>query len=469
MELELSRVLQMVDGVWFGDGEDLARRCTGVVTDSRQVQPGHVFVPLQGERFDGCQFVPEALAKGAVAAFYPKHRSVPPEWTASGRWPLILVDDPLSAMQRMAACYRQEWGGRVVAVTGSNGKTTTKDLTAAVLAQKYSVHKTAGNLNNHIGLPLTLLSIPPEADVAVVELGMNHAGEIGHLSRLAQPDVGIITNIGDAHLEHLGTREAIAAAKLEIVQGLRTGGLLLVNGDEPLLKTVPYEGSVYRFGFGPDNDLRLLTAERLGLNQTRFTTNRTERALTVPVIGRHMLQNALAAVLCGLMLGLSEEEIEQGLQSAVLSGMRMEWQVGPNGLYILMDAYNASPTSMRAALELLADLKGFAHKLVLLGDMLELGAEEERLHRELAHHLSPQWLDALFTCGSRAHWIADEARRCGFPAGRIVHAEDVAELVQALLPWVRPNSVLLVKGSRGMRMESIIEALRGDGSWTFGH
>jgi len=469
MERNIQHVLKMVDGIWCGRADDLGRKCSGVVTDSRQVEPGHLFVPLQGERFDGCQFVPEALAKGAVACLFPKDRPVPAEWKDIDGLPLILVDDPLAALQRMAAVHRREWGGRVVAITGSNGKTTTKDLTAAVLAQKYDVHKTKGNLNNHIGLPLTLLSIPPKAEVAVVEMGMNHPGEIGLLSRLAQPDVAIITNIGDAHLEHLGSREAIAAAKLEIVQGLNPAGALLVNGDEPLLRNVPFAGQVLRFGCRPDNDLHLLQDERVNLRQTRFTTNRTARALTVPLIGRHMLQNALAAVLCGLYFGLTEEEVDRGLTAAQLSGMRSEWQEGPNGMQILMDAYNASPTSMRAALQLLADLEGFRCKLALLGDMLELGPEEERLHREMARHLSAEWLDALFTYGGRARWIAEEARRLGFPAERIVSSDNVGEVVRALRPWAKKGTLLLVKGSRGMRLEAIIEALRGDGSWTFDH
>lgn len=469
MERDIRHVLKMVDGVWCGRAEDLERTCTGVVTDSRQVGPGHLFVPLKGERFDGCRFIPDALAKGAVACLFPKDRPIPEEWKDRGAPPLILVDDPLAALQRLAAAYRREWGGRVVAVTGSNGKTTTKDLTAAVLAQQFRVHKTQGNLNNHIGLPLTLLSIPQEAEVAVVEMGMNHRGEIEFLSRLARPDIGIITNIGEAHLEHLGSREAIAAAKLEIVRGLNPGGALLVNGDEPLLQDIPYGGAILRFGLRPDNDLYLIKEEREGIRQTRFATNRTAGLLTVPLIGRHMLQNALAAVLCGLYFGLSEEQIGRGLMSARLSQMRTEWQEGPNGMQILMDAYNASPTSTRAALELLAGLEGFTCKLALLGDMLELGPEEERWHRELAHHLSASWLDALFTYGSRARWIADEARRLGFPAERIVTADDVDELVQALRPWTKPGTVLLVKGSRGMRLEAIIEALRGDGSWTVDH
>jgi len=468
MKRTLQHVVKMVDGVWCGSGEDLARTCDGVVTDSRQVRPGHLFVPLKGERFDGCEFIPEALAKGAVASLYPKDRPVPAEWTANGPLPLIFVDDPLAALQRMADRYRQEWGGRVVAITGSNGKTTTKDVTAAVLAQQFRVHKTAGNLNNHIGLPLTLLAIPQEAEVAVVEMGMNHPGEIAFLSRLARPDVGIITNIGDAHLEHLGSREAIAAAKLEIVHGLNRNGALIVNGDEPLLRTVPYDGAVYRFGFGDGNDLRLLTAERAGRWQTRFTTNRTVHPLTVPLIGRHMLQNVLAAVLCALYFGLSESQIQQGLQAVQLSGMRMEPQKGPNGMQILMDAYNASPTSMRAALELLAELDGFSIKLALLGDMLELGAQEETLHRQVAHQLSPSWLDGLFTYGSRARWISLEAERLGFPVDRIFHTDDPQVMAQALRSWAKPGTVLLVKGSRGMRMEKIIEALRGEGSWTFG-
>jgi len=462
MKRQIQHVLKMVDGSWLGSSEDLSRMCNGVATDSRQVVPGNLFVPLQGERFDGCQFVPEALAKGAAACLYPKDRPLPPELTPGTALPLILVDDPLTALQRMAACYRRELAVKVVAVTGSNGKTTTKDLVSAVLSQGYKVHKTKGNLNNHIGLPMTLLELQEETEVAVVEMGMNHPGEIALLSRLARPDIGMITNIGDAHLQYLGSREGIAAAKMEIIEGMDAAGVLLVNGDEPLLDKIPYPGSILRFGFRSDNDLYPLFIEREGLRQTRFTTNRTRKMLTVPVIGRHMIMNALAAVLCGLQLGLAEEAIAQGLSSAELSGMRMEVQEGPNGMHILMDAYNASPTSMRAALELLRELDGCSAKVALLGDILELGEQEERLHRQLAEHLSPDWLDALVVYGSRARWIADEALRLGFPGSRVFQFADPGAAVQALRKWAKPGTLLLVKASRGMRMEKIIDMLRGD-------
>ncbi len=462
MKRKIQDVLKMVDGAWMGSSEDLSRMCHGVVTDSRQVVPGNLFVPLQGERFDGCQFIPEALSRGAAACLYPKERPLQEEWMSGRPWPLILVQDPLIALQQMAARYRRELPVRVVAVTGSNGKTTTKDLVSAVLSQTFQVHKTKGNLNNHIGLPLTLLGLEEGTEVAVVEMGMNHPGEIALLSRLARPDIGIITNIGDAHLQNLGSREGIAAAKLEIIEGMDPTGVLLVNGDEPLLEKIPYPGSILRFGFRPENDLYPRKIEREGLLRTRFTTNRTRRQLTVPMIGRHMLINALAAVLCGLQFGLSEETIAQGLSSANLSGMRMEVQNGPNGMHILMDAYNASPTSMRAAFDLLREVDGFTAKVALLGDILELGEEEERLHRQLAEHLSPDWLDALLVYGPRARWIADEALRLGFPRSRVFQFSHPDTVVEALRKWTKPGTLLLVKASRGMRMEKIIEALRGD-------
>jgi len=450
----LREVIRMVGGAWTGTPEELDRWVSGVSTDTRTLTPGALFVPLVGTRFDGHQFVREALGRGASAFLWQRDRGVPPGSA-------IVVEDTLAALQRLARAYRRELGARVIGVTGSNGKTTTKDLIAAVLAQRYRVHKTQGNLNNHIGLPLTLLSAPADTEVVVCEMGMSGRGEIACLSRIAEPQLAVITTIGEAHLAQLGSREAIAEAKLEIVEGLDADGTLFLDGDEPLLDLAAerFAGTISRCGFGPRCQWRAQDVAFRGLDGMTFRVGNEPYA--VPIPGRHNVKNALYAVAVGRTLGLAPEEIRRGLAGATITGMRTERVRGIGGATVLNDAYNASPTSVRASLELLAALP-FARRVAVLGDMLELGPEEEALHRDVGRAIDPARIHWLVTVGKRARWIAEGAAEAGFPAARIRCTETPDEAADAVMPLTGADTVILVKASRGMALEAIVRRLTAE-------
>ncbi|PDO11187.1 MAG: UDP-N-acetylmuramoyl-tripeptide--D-alanyl-D-alanine ligase [Candidatus Reconcilbacillus cellulovorans] len=434
----------------------------GVSIDSRTIAPGNLFIPFVGTSHDGHSFVPEAIRKGAAAFCWQTDHGEPPDGA-----PAVLIDDAQTALMRLAAAYRRELQIRVVGVTGSNGKTTTKDMIAAVLGTTYRVQKTRENQNSHIGLPLSVLALEETTEVAVLEMGMRARGEIAELSKIARPDVAVITCIGEAHLERLGSREAIARAKLEILEGLREDGLFVYPGDEPLIRRLLAEaprpsGMVsIRFGESADGSCDLfpiaLMQETAG---THFVGNWAGSPhFYVPLPGRHHVRNALAALAVGKWLGVSDADAARGLRHAELTGMRTTLVRGASGLTILDDAYNANPTSMHAALDLLAELRGFSRKFVVFGDMLELGPEEERYHREIGRRFSPDVVQGVFTVGELAALAAEEAKR-RYPDQLVRAYYDCAKLIDDLLAVVDPGDVVLVKGSRAMRLEQVVEVLR---------
>jgi len=453
-------IIQAVNGKATGMN-DVTKQIYGVSTDTRTLKKGNLFVPLDvGENFDGHQFAGKAFELGASLALWQKDRSNPPL-----NVPLIYVEDTLTALQDLARAYRRQLTTRVIAITGSNGKTTTKDMVAGILATTYRVHKTPGNLNNHIGLPLTILQMEENTEMAVFEMGMSGRYEIEFLSKLASPDAVIITNVGEAHLLQLGTRQEIAKAKLEILSGLKEDGLFIYNGDEPLLEQFmeaaeqPKSMLKFRFGSNADNDF-YPTAMMQDHDGSYFQLN-SEHSLNyfVPILGRHNIINALSAIAAGKFMGVSEADIVRGLRTMESTSMRIEQvPIANNGL-ILNDAYNASPTSVRAAIKLLTELKGFARKTIVLGDMLELGNEEVELHRSIGMELNPDEMDYVYTYGPLAKYIADEARK-RFSAGRIKAFSDKSELIKQLQANVKANDLILVKGSRGMKLEEVVYALK---------
>ncbi|WP_159883942.1 UDP-N-acetylmuramoyl-tripeptide--D-alanyl-D-alanine ligase [Paenibacillus puerhi] len=432
----------------------------GVSKDSRTLSPGNLYIPLIGEAFDGHRFAEAAFEGGASASLWQSDHPELPE----GR-PLVVVDDCLAALQRLAAAYKAQLSVRIVGITGSNGKTTTKDLTAAVLSTAYSVHKTSGNYNNHIGLPLTLLELSEDSDIAVLEMGMSGRGEIELLSSLAGPELAVITNIGDAHLLQLGSREEIARAKTEILAGLQPGGTLVYNGDEPLMELAlaelaqsgdrPVDSySRVRFGAGTGNDL-FPSGISMDRKESRFTLGAAGgREFAIPLLGAHNVLNALAAYAVGRHFGLDDSSIAKGLSGVKVTGMRIEVLEAPGGLTIWNDAYNASPTAMRAALALLHEAKGFERKYACLGDMLELGPDEAELHREVGRFLDPAQVAGVFTFGPLSLHLAEGAKE-RFPEGTVWHFREKEELAHALQAVASPRDVVLIKGSRGMRMEQI--------------
>ncbi|WP_124727712.1 UDP-N-acetylmuramoyl-tripeptide--D-alanyl-D-alanine ligase [Staphylospora marina] len=444
-------------GRLHGTAADRTLLVKGVSTDTRNLWENCLFVPLSGERFDGHAFLNQAVEGGAAAALWQEDRPLP-----DADIPLILVKDPLTALQRLASAWRLELGIPVVAVTGSNGKTTTKDLIAAVLSVRYRVHKTSGNFNNHIGVPLTLLSMPEDTEIAVVEMGMNHAGEISVLSKMASPDAAVITNIGESHIEFLGSREGIAKAKLEVREGLSSNAPIVFDGDEPLLERL-LEGEtrpLIRVGWAGRSEESPVEPEMKGFEGFEFRSLRTGHRFRLPLLGRHNLKNALMAVEIGRHFGMKDEEISRGLESVKLTGMRLEPVRARNGLTIVNDAYNASPTSVKAALDLLAELEPGKEKWALLGDILEIGKDEEAYHRELAGYAIRRGVIRLYTYGRRGKWIHEEALALNRDPERVIrHFDTHEEAVRVLGEEGSSKALLLVKASRAARLDLVVHNL----------
>lgn len=457
MEMKCREAAAAVNGrLWGGNPEAVIGR---VSIDSRDIGAGDFFVPLAGERTDGHRFIGMAAQKGAVGCFAGvAARVTPPAGMA-----VIEVEDTLQALQQMSHIYRRQFNLPVVGITGSVGKTTTKDMTAAVLSAKFNTLKTEGNLNNQIGVPLMLCRLHSGVEAAVLEMGMSGYNEIDLLARLAQPQIGVITNIGESHLEMLGSREGIARAKCELLPQIPPTGAVVVNGDEPLLK--PYlrevKGRVITFGFSEDAVMR---CTRIAQDETGKTARLAQEGYDVldvapPMPGRHNIYNLMAAVAVGRLLGLTDEEIRDGLSRVRQSGMRLEMVALPAGYTVINDAYNASPTSTAAALDVLLEKAGAARKIAVLGDMLELGAIEEQGHRQIGGLAARHRLDALVVLGKRAAFIARGALEAGYPEEKITVCDTHEEAAAKIKEEARPGDWVLLKGSRGMRMEEVLAAL----------
>jgi UDP-N-acetylmuramoyl-tripeptide--D-alanyl-D-alanine ligase len=429
---------------------------SGVSIDSRKIEPGNLFIPFKGENVDGHKYVEDSIRKGAAAALWQKDVPNPP-----CDLPILIVDDCLAALQELARKYRQELAVKVVGITGSNGKTTTKDMTAALLSLQYKVKKTEGNYNNHIGLPLTVLGLDEDTEIAVLEMGMSSFGEIEFLTKIACPDAVIITNIGESHLLDLGSREGIAKAKLEILSGLRTGGLAVLNGDEPLLAS-----KINQF----NEQFQIQTFGRMDTNTiypveihpdnggSRFKTNLSDQSFDLPVLGTHNILNALAAMSIARYFAIPFEKMGEGLAKIELTHMRMELTCGKHGEKIINDAYNASPTSMKVAIELVSNLQGFEKRILVLGDMLELGPLEKEFHQKIGEDLNPDKINLLFTYGKLGRELANGARGV-LGEERVFAFMDKQELINELIRHVDEKTLVLVKASRGMKMEEVVNSL----------
>jgi UDP-N-acetylmuramoyl-tripeptide--D-alanyl-D-alanine ligase len=452
----IRQIAQMAGAKHVSGNPDLV--IEGVSTDSRTIHKGCLFVPLVGDAFDGHHFAESAIAKGAAAVFWQQDHPLP-----ALDCPILVVEDTLQALQKLAHAYRKQLPVQIVAITGSNGKTSTKDMIAAVLQEAFIVQKTQGNLNNHIGVPLTLLSLREETQVAVVEMGMNHAGEIQLLARLAEPDIGVITNIGDSHIEFFGSRSGIAEAKWELIDGLDRHATAILLGDEPLLKERRdrFAGNVIWFGSkAHENDVYPIKMERKGLQGYAFQTPQSDVVFRLPVLGLHQVTNALAAISVGRSLGMDDTIIAAGLEKVELTQMRMQVVPTRYGWYVINDAYNASPTSMKAAFRLLGELTDL-RKIAVLGDMLELGDQSDALHTETGRALVKAGIDELLCIGEKARYIALGAIEEGMPEQYVKWYNSVEEIVAYLISQFsgRQDIVILVKGSRGMKMERVVDAL----------
>ncbi|PHA85506.1 UDP-N-acetylmuramoyl-tripeptide--D-alanyl-D-alanine ligase [Bacillus pseudomycoides] len=457
MKRTLKQVEQMVMGAGLAE-KYVNETVQGVSIDTRKITTGNLYIPIQGDRFDGHSFVEKAIENGAVATLWKKNVQNPPV-----NIPVIFVEDTLEALQTLAKSYRDQLDVKVIGVTGSNGKTSTKDIVTSLLATKFKVQKTEGNFNNHIGLPLTILSLEENTEMAVLEMGMSSRGEIEFLSKLARPNAAIITNIGEAHLMDLGSRDAIAEAKLEIVTGLQDGGVFVYNGDEPLLTNrVPsmnLAAETITFGDARANNY-YPTSVTLQATGTYFKMNQDENVVFyLSVLGKHNVYNTLASMAIAKYFGVTWEEMKQGLVTLQMTGMRMEIVKTENGLTIINDAYNASPTAMEAAFHLMNGLDGFSKKIVVLGDMLELGDQEVQFHYEVGKLIDPARISYVFTYGRLGAQIAEGAK-INFPNERVKVYDNKEELVKNLQAIVDVKDVVLVKASRGMKLEEVITMLK---------
>lgn len=472
--LSLGALWSLLAGGPEPQGPLAARAISSIVIDSRQATPGSLFVALQGEKQDGHDYAGNAFERGAAAALISRPvagcRVLPvqgdfPE-QADGAEPLgLLVPDVLCALQELAAGWRKRHAAcRMIAVTGSVGKTSAKEAIAAALASHYSVLKSAGNHNNEIGLPLTLLNLEANHERAVLEMGMYALGEIARLVEIAAPQVGVVTNVGPIHLERLGSIEAIAQAKAELAQGLPRDGVLVLNGDDERVRAMAEAtpaSEVVTYGLTEGCDLRAESVESRGLEGivACFRFRGREWTMNLPWLGRHNVYAALAAAAVGLGEGLSPEQIATGLAGCPGLG-RLRIVEGAAGATILDDSYNASPASTLADLDLLNELDG--RRLAVLGDMLELGSYEEQGHREVGRRAA-QVLDVLVTVGARARWIADEARRAG--SGKAIEAfEDRLAAAAWVRERLRPGDWLLIKASRAVALEDIVAVLSKEGA-----
>jgi len=428
----------------------------GVSIDSRKIEQGNLFVPFKGDHSDGHRFVKDAIKMGAAAALWQKDVPNPPT-----DLPILVVDDTLIALQELARSYRNELNVKVIGITGSNGKTTVKDMTANLLALQYKVQKTEGNYNNHLGLPLTILSLEEDTEIAILEMGMSGKGEIEFLSKLARPHAALITNIGEAHLQDLGSREGIAEAKLEIIQGLEEDGLIIYFGDELLLKDSlsQYKGSaeIQTFGRNSQNDLYPIEMNS-GQKGSTFKINASEIEWNLPVLGTHNILNALCAMLAARYFQIPYEKMNEGFSSLKLTKMRMELVEGKSGEKIINDAYNASPTSMKVAIDLISNLPDYERKILVLGDMLELGAKEKEFHYEMGKCIDPQKVSFIFTLGNLGSQIAEGAKTV-FPTDRVFSFNEKHDLTEELKKYTNTNTMILVKASRGMKLEEVVDSL----------
>lgn len=425
----------------------------GVSIDSRQITKGDLFIPFRGEQVNGHRYVERAIEQGAAASLWLKDEPNPPKDI-----PLLFVEDAELALQQMARQYRDELSCKVIGITGSNGKTSTKDLVASVLSPYFKVKKTEGNFNNELGLPLTILSLEKDTDVAVLEMGMSGFGEISFLSTLAKPDFVMITNIGEAHMQDLGSRSGIAKAKFEIIDGLDAAGTLFYDGDEPLLTPFVEKAAVkaHSFGYDENNDLALHTVKTTDAGSVFSVKGLLIGTFSIPVYGAHQVKNTLAAILIAKELGLSNEQIFEALQTAELTAMRMQPVIGKNDALFINDAYNAAPTSMKAALAFMKETALREEKWVVLGDMLELGEEEQDYHEALSEDLLQMNLAGIVLYGPRMKWLYDRLEKQ--VVGELLWSETSYEpIVKLLQEQTSRDSVVLLKGSRGMALENILD------------
>ena len=447
------RIAQVCGGVYHGTEETAEREVSSITTDSRQAAEGCLFVAVKGERVDGHDFIPSVFEKGALCVI-AEHE---PE-TAEGAW--IQVESSLQAIKDMAEFYRQQLAVRVVGITGSVGKTSTKEVIASVLSEKYHVLKTLGNFNNELGLPLTVFRLREEHQVAVLEMGISDFGEMHRLSKIARPDVCVMTNIGQCHLEFLKDRDGILRAKSEIFDYLAEDGTVILNGDDDKLSAIKEVKGIRPVFFGVESGREIYAdeIEPKGLKGIRCRIHAGEESISVliPIPGYHMVLNALAAAAVGLTMGLTMEQIRAGIEKLQSLGGRFHI-IEKGNMLIIDDCYNANPVSMKASLDVLKDAEH--RKVAILGDMFELGENAAELHASVGCHAAENEIDLLICVGDASRHMAEAAFQTG-GCGEVLQVPTLAALLEVLPRLIQEDDTILVKASHGMHFEKVVERLQ---------
>ena len=447
----LNDALRAVNGRWVGDGQALGAAVTGVTSDSRAIQPGALFIALKGSRVDGHDFMAQCLKNGAVACLTERE-------PREDERPAIVVGSTVRATGALAGWYRSRFDIPVIGITGSVGKTTTKEMVAAVLSRRFETHKTQRNLNNELGVPWTLLRLEDTHQVSVVEMGISDFGEMRRLTAMVRPTIALFTLIGDAHLEFLGDRDGVMRAKSEIFEGMTGDGLAVMNGDDPLQAAFRPNMRKVTYGLSEGCDVRGECVRNLGEDGLRLTVRRGgERfEIHIPAFGSHMVYAALAAAAVGLEMGMTPGEIAEGIGGFETVGDRAR-VIHAHGLTVISDCYNSNPNSCRAALDSLAALSG--RRVCVLGDMLELGPRSAELHAGLGEHAVRLGIEQIVACGPLSRQIAQGARRAG---GDALYFEDKEALLGEIGNIVRPGDSVLVKASHSMAFEQVVQKLTGE-------
>ena len=462
MQLSLGEVATIL-GFSCAVPERLAR---GYSIDSRTLTAGDLFFAIRGPRFDGHDFIGQALGRGAVGAvvgraFYARS---PEELRPA----LIAVADTTRALQQLAIAVRRKWGRRLVAITGSTGKSTTKEMTAAILAERYSVLKSAGNLNNHYGVPLTLLGLAPTHEVAVTELAMSGAGEIALLTRMAQPQVGVVTNVAPVHLQFFDSVEAIARAKRELLENMPEGSTAVLNLDDERVRGFAegFSGRVVTYGFDPGADLKVVGVRPEGNQGSRFQVRGAslDADFRLPLPGRHNIQNALAAIATASLFEVLAAEAQAALAQFRPLPQRGEILTLPGGIVLINDCYNSNPLAMETMLETLAAWPGAQRRIVVAGEMLELGPTSPDLHRRVGRKCAECHVDRLLAVQRDARFFLEGAREAGLTEQQCQFFSTVEEAGEHCRKMLEPGDVVLVKGSRAVHLEKVTELLKSWGA-----
>lgn len=463
MNLKIKDILKCTNGkLIIGDIE---KECTNYSKDTRTIKKGDTYIGIKGEKFDGSSFWKDALNNGAETVIINNIKLDEIEEYKKQNKNIIQVEDTIQAIGEMASLkmriLKDTYNLKVVGVTGSVGKTSTKDIIANVLSEKYKVLKTEGNNNNHIGLPFTILRLQDE-EIAVIEMGMNHLGEISYLTKIAKPDIAVITNIGTSHIGNLGSRENILKAKLEILEGMEKKKIVINNDNDLLNKWyLKNKGDIEIHTFGIKNDSEFKAQNiKLEENSSEFTCeNKNEKInIEVPVGGEHFILNALCGLTVGKLLNLNNEEIKNGIKGFKLTAKRMEINHLKNNITIVNDSYNASYESMKASISNLKNMHG-TRKIAVLGDMFELGDFSEKLHREVGTEIYKNKIDKLYLVGNYAKFIGDEAKKEGYAKENILYFENKEDLLKDLKSNLQNGDVVLIKASNGMRLFEVAEIL----------